>query len=68
MTTNNNSENYFAKTARGLLYLLINAVANIVAHTSVIQALRKHRNRSKHLPNLKVAILAVPYPFPSVCE
>ena len=41
MTTNNNSENYFAKMACGLLYLLINAVANIVAHTSVIQALRK---------------------------
>ena len=41
MTTNDNSENYFAKMACGLLYLLINAVANIVAHTSVIQALRK---------------------------
>ena len=29
---------------------------------------KKHRNRSKHLPNLKVAVLAVPYPFPSICE
>ena len=29
---------------------------------------KKHRNRSKRLPNLKVAVLAVPYPFPSICE
>ena len=29
---------------------------------------QKHRNRLKRLPNLKVAFLAVPYPFPSICE
>jgi len=29
---------------------------------------KKHRNRSKRLPNLKVAVLVVPYPFPSICE
>ena len=29
---------------------------------------KKLRNRSKRLPNLKVAVLAVPYPFPSICE
>ena len=29
---------------------------------------KKLRNRSKRLSNLKVAVLAVPYPFPSICE
>ena len=31
-------------------------------------ACNKHRNRARRLPNLKMAVLAVPYPFPSICE
>ena len=40
----------------------------VLAISAVLAVAKNIRNRSKRLPNLKVAVLAVPYPFPSICE